>query len=121
MRFLGNLLWLLLGGLVSGLLWIISGLILCLTVVGFPLGVQCFKFSTLAFCPFGKEVYYGGGVLSLFANIIWILCFGIEMAIVNAVFGLLLCITIIGIPFGKQYFKIARLALMPFGAVIRHI
>ena len=72
----------------------------------------------LAFFPFGKEIVYGGGVGSLIANIIWLLCCGIPMAIENACFGLLLCITIIGIPFGLQFFKIAKLALMPFGAEI---
>lgn len=80
--------------------------------------MQCFKFAGLAFFPFGKEIVYGGGAGSLIANIIWLLCCGIPMAIENACFGLLLCITIIGIPFGLQFFKIAKLALMPFGAEI---
>ena len=80
--------------------------------------MQCFKFAGLAFFPFGKEIVYGGGVGSLIANIIWLLCCCIPMAIENACFGLLLCITIIGIPFGLQFFKIAKLALMPFGAEI---
>ena len=118
MSLIGNILWLLLGGFFSGLLWVAAGLLCCVTVVGIPLGLQCFKFASLAFCPFGKEVVYGGGAVSLLGNIIWLLCCGIEMAIANAAAGLLLSITIIGIPFGRQYFKIARLALMPFGARI---
>ena len=68
--------------------------------------------------PFGKEIRYGGKTASFIANVIWILFCGIEMALVNAALGLVLCITIVGIPFGKQYFKLAKLSLMPFGAEI---
>lgn len=118
MSFLGNLVWFLLGGFVSGLGWCIAGIIWCITIVGIPIGVQCFKFATLSFCPFGKEVVYGGGAVSFLANLIWILVSGIPMAVGNAAIGLVFCITIVGIPFGLQYFKIARLALMPFGANI---
>ena len=118
MSFLGNLLWFVFGGFFSGLSWIVSGLILCCTIIGIPLGMQCFKFGQLSFFPFGKEVVYGGGTVSLLANILWLIFFGIPMAIANATAGLLWCITIIGIPFGKQFFKLARLSLMPFGAEI---
>ena len=76
------------------------------------------KFASLAFFPFGKEVVYGGGAVSLIANIIWLIVSGIPMAVENAVAGLICCITIIGIPFGKQFFKIAKLSLMPFGAEV---
>ena len=116
MSLIGNILWLLCGGIFSGMMWLFSGLLWCITIIGIPYGKQCFKFASLSFCPFGKEVYYGGGAVSLLANIIWIIFFGIGMAITNATIGLLLCVTIIGIPFGKQFFKIAKLALMPFGA-----
>ena len=68
--------------------------------------------------PFGKEVVYGGGAVSLIANIIWLIVSGIPMAVGNDVAGLICCITIIGIPFGKQFFKIAKLSLMPFGAEV---
>ena len=105
---LGNCIWFLCGGIFSGLSW----------VAGIPIGMQCFKFAGLAFFPFGKEIVYGGGAGSLIANIIWLLCCGIPMAVENACLGLLLCITIVGIPFGLQFFKIAKLALMPFGAEI---
>ena len=118
MSLLGNILWLCLGGIFSGLAWLLAGIIWCITIVGIPYGKQCFKFASLSFCPFGKEVIYGGGPFSLLANIIWLLFFGIEMAAVHAVIGLLFYITIIGIPFGKQFFKIAKLSLMPFGARI---
>ena len=118
MSLIGNIIWLFLGGIFSGLMWLIAGLLWCMTIIGIPYGTQCFKFASLSFCPFGKEVIYGGGPVSLLANIIWLLFFGIEMAAANAAIGLLLCLTIVGIPFGKQFFKIAKLALMPFGARI---
>ena len=118
MRFLGNLLWFLLGGIVIGLSWAITGLLWCISIVGIPWGVQCFKFASLGFFPFGKEVVYGGGAPSLILNIIWLIIGGIPLAVESAVLGLVFCITIIGIPFGKQCFKMAKLALMPFGASI---
>ena len=118
MKILGNILWFIFGGFVSGLVWALYGILWSITIVGIPIGVQCFKFAGLAFFPFGKEINYGGGAVSLIANIIWLIVTGIPMAIGNAVWGCLLCITIIGIPFGKQFFKFAKLSLMPFGATI---
>ena len=118
MRFLGNILWFVCGGLVSGLVWVIYGCLWSITIVGLPIGLQCFKFAVLSFFPFGREIVYGGGAFSLIANIIWLIVTGIPMAIGNAVWGCILCITIIGIPFGKQFFKFAKLSLMPFGASI---
>ena len=118
MRLIGNILWFLFGGLVSGIIWILAGCLWCITILGIPIGRQCFKFAKLVFWPFGKEIVYGGGAVSLLANIVWILISGIPMAIVNAVFGCLWCVTIVGIPFGRQFFKIAKLALMPFGASV---
>ena len=119
MRFLGNVLWFVFGGLISGLSWIFTGLVWCITIVGIPIGVQCFKFASLSFSPFGKTVAYGGGAVSLIVNVIWIVVSGLPLAIEHLTIGLILCITIIGIPFGKQYFKLAKLALMPFGAEVQ--
>ena len=118
MSTLGNILWFLLAGLWLGLGWCIAGLLWCITIVGIPIGIQCFKLAGLAFFPFGKDIRYGGGAASLLANILWIIFSGLALAISAALYGILLCITIIGIPFGKQCFKIARLALMPFGAEV---
>lgn len=118
MRLIGNLLWFLFGGLFSGLAWVLAGVIWCVTIIGIPVGMQCFKFASVAFWPFGKEIVYGGGTGAFLVNIIWLLLCGIAMAIGNALIGIILCITIIGIPFGKQFFKLARLALMPFGASV---
>lgn len=118
MNFLGNVLWFIFGGFLSGLSWIFAGFIWCITIIGIPIGSQCFKFASLAFCPFGKDVEYGGGAGSLLANVIWIIFFGIPMFLENFVIGCLWCITIVGIPFGLQFFKIAKLSLMPFGSKI---
>ena len=118
MSFVGNILWFVFGGFLSGLAWLVSGLLWCLTIIGIPYGMQCFKFASLSFSPFGKEVVYGGGAISTLANIVWLIFFGIPMAIGNLTVGLVWCLTIVGIPFGRQFFKIARLALTPFGARI---
>jgi len=118
MSLIGNILWIIFGGLFSAISWFLSGIIWCITIIGIPYGKQCFKFASLSLAPFGKDVEYGGGTISLIANIIWIIFFGIPMAIENAIAGCLWCITIIGIPFGLQFFKIAKLSLMPFGSKI---
>lgn len=119
MSFLGNVLWFIFGGFVAGLSWLVTGCLWCISIIGIPVGLQCFKFASLAFFPFGKEVEYGGGAVSLIANIFWLILTGIPMAIVDAIWGCILCITIIGIPFGKQFFKLAKLSLMPFGARVK--
>ena len=118
MRTIGNILWFIFGGLLGGLAWIFAGYIWCITIIGIPVGLQCFKFATLAFWPFGKEIVYGNGMFSFLVNLIWIIFFGWEMALGNLIVGCILCITIVGIPFEKQFFKMARLSFMPFGASV---
>lgn len=118
MKILGNVLWFVFGGFVNALMWFLSGLLWCISIVGIPYGRQCFKFAKLSCFPFGKDVQYGGGAPSMVANVIWVVFFGIEMALANLVIGLVWCITIVGIPFGLQFFKLAKLSLMPFGAEI---
>ena len=118
MSCLGNLLWFIFGGFISGLSWALAGCLWCITIIGVPYGIQCFKFASMSFFPFGKEIIYGGGTVSFLVNIIWILVSGIPLALEHVTFGCLLCITVIGIPFGLQHFKLAKLALMPFGASI---
>ena len=113
---IGNVLWFLLGGFVLGLSWCLAGVLWCVTIVGIPVGMQCFKLAGLSFFPFGKDVRYGGGAVSFLLNLIWLIVSGIPLAIVAAGCGLLFCVTILGIPFGLQCFKLAKLALMPFGA-----
>ena len=118
MRLLGNILWLILGGLALAIGWAIIGLILCVTIIGIPFGVQAFKMAELTLTPFGKTVVYEGGVGSLLINIVWLVLAGVWMAIGYLFAGLFNCMTIIGIPFGIQSFKMAKLALWPFGAQI---
>ena len=121
MRFLGNILWLICGGFLSGLGWLCAGLLWCITIIGIPIGIQCFKLSAMSFAPFGKEVVYEGGAASFLVNVIWFLVSGIELALGNLILGVILCCTVVGIPFGLQFFKIAKLSLAPFGAVIESV
>jgi uncharacterized membrane protein YccF (DUF307 family) len=107
------------GGFISCISWLLAGLLWCITIIGIPVGVQCFKIAGLSLFPFGKEVDYGGGAASLLLNLLWIIFSGVPLAIESAILGVLCCVTIIGIPFGLQHFKIAKLALMPFGTTIR--
>ncbi len=118
MSFFGNLVWIIFGGLILSAAYLLLGIIYCITIVGIPVGVQLFKMASLALWPFGREVRDREGSMgcwSLGLNILWIVFGGIEMALSHAVIGLMFCITIVGIPFGMQHFKLALLALMPFG------
>ncbi|NEG96169.1 YccF domain-containing protein [Bifidobacterium sp. SMB2] len=118
MRLLGNIIWLILGGLLLAIGWAVIGIILCITVIGIPLGLQAFKMAQLTLTPFGKDIIYGGGLGSTLLNIVWLLLAGLWMAIGYVIAGIATCITIIGIPFGLQSFKMAKLSLMPFGASV---
>jgi uncharacterized membrane protein YccF (DUF307 family) len=120
MNFIGNIIWLIFGGIIAAIAWFVVGLILCVTIIGIPFGIQCFKISAFVLWPFGKEIELGNfGVGGLLFNIIWIIFFGWEFAITHLIIGAIFCITIIGIPFGVQHFKFAQLGLIPFGAKIR--
>lgn len=121
MKLIGNVLWFIFGGFLAGLAWVLSGLFWCITIIGIPYGKQCFKFAALSCAPFGKDIEFGGGTASTIANIIWTIFFGIPMAIEFFAAGITFCITLIGIPFGIQYFKLAKLAFAPFGATIKKI
>lgn len=116
MRLLGNIIWMLFGGIFTALYWFGVGCLFCLTIVGIPLGRQAFKMASLTLAPFGKTIEYGGGAPSLIANVFWVVLAGIPMAFSYLVAGAVNCITIIGIPFGLQAFKMAKLSLLPFGA-----
>lgn len=116
MSFIGNLLWFLLGGFAISLGWLLIGILWCVSIIGIPIGIQCFKFAKLSIFPFGKEVRYGGGPASTILNLLWLIFGGIPLAALASAVACVLCLTIVGIPFGKQCFKIAKLALMPFGA-----
>ena len=120
MGLLGNLIWFLCGGFLQGISWAAAGILWCITIIGIPIGRQCFKIAGLAFSPFGKEVIPGGSVVSVVPNILWMLLSGLPLALEACLNGILLCCTIIGIPFGLQCFKMARLALFPFGTTVIH-
>ena len=109
MNFLGNLIWLIFGGLVGAISWFLAGCLWCITIIGIPVGLQCFKIAGLSLWPFGKQVVYSSSSMSLIVNIIWLIVSGLPLAIGHFISGLLLCITIIGIPFGRQSFKLAQL------------
>lgn len=118
LRFLSSVLWILLGGLWLALLWLIAGVILCITIIGIPFGLQCFKAAKLSLLPHGKKVILDFGKHPV-ANVLWALIGGWEFAIVYFIMGILNCITIIGIPSGIQCFKIMKLAFFPFGAKVK--
>ena len=118
MKTLGNIIWLIFGGLITAIEYAISSVLMMITIVGIPLGIQTLKLAVLALWPFGKEVVTherSGGCLYIIFNVIWILIGGIWISLTHLIFGVILFITIIGIPFGQQHFKLARLALTPFG------
>lgn len=113
-----NILWLVCGGILTAIEYVISSLLLMVTIVGIPFGIQTLKLAGLALWPFGKEIHSGtrsSGCLYVLMNVLWILLGGIWICLSHLAFGIVLCITIIGIPFGMQHFKLAALALAPFG------
>jgi uncharacterized membrane protein YccF (DUF307 family) len=123
MNFFGNIIWLIFGGLLAALGYIIGGVVLFITIIGVPWGLQCFKLAGLVLSPFGKRVVSDineMGCLNIFCNLIWIVCGGLYTAIVHIVMGAILCITVIGLPWGMQHFKLVEISLMPFGKRIIH-
>jgi uncharacterized membrane protein YccF (DUF307 family) len=118
-RLLLNILWIVLGGgLLLWLEYVLAGLVLCLTIVGLPFGLQCFKMAGLALLPFGKDIAVqptGGGALRVVGNVLWCLLAGIWIFFTHLALAAGLAVTIIGLPFAVQHFKLALLALWPFG------
>ena len=116
-----NLIWVIFGGIVVCFEYIVSSLLLMVTIVGIPFGIQTMKLGILALWPFGHEVkstQSDGGCISVLMNLLWILFGGVFIALSHLILGLIFCITIVGIPFGMQHFKLAGLALTPFGKEI---
>ena len=118
MKLLSNIIWFILGGLWLFLAWALLGILLCITIVGIPFGVQCFKLAFFSAMPYGNRIILDYAKHPI-ANLIWAIFIGWEFAIAHLLLGLLCCITIIGIPHGIQCFKITKLALFPFGAKIK--
>ena len=123
MRLLGNIIWLLFGGLVTGIGWWVAGLLAAITIIGIPFAIAAFRIGAFSFWPFGREIVdrpegEAGKLIVLLGNIIWILLGGIWLALAHLFFALLLGITIIGIPFALQHLKLAHLSLTPYGKMI---
>lgn len=124
MRTAGNLLWATLGGgFIIFLEYLISGLLLCLTIIGIPFGLQAIRLAVLSLWPFGRELVYEEkmeGCVSTIMNILWILLGGVWIAVTHVVLAIIMAVTIIGIPFAKQHMKLAGFAFSPFGLQIRY-
>jgi uncharacterized membrane protein YccF (DUF307 family) len=118
MRTLGNLLWFVFAGIWLAAGYAVAGLVLCVTIVGIPFGIQAFKLASFSLWPFGRTVVpaaASGGIVETLINLLWLVVVGWELFLAHLVAGLVLCVTIIGIPFGVQAFKLSVLALWPFG------
>jgi len=118
MNLLLNIIWLILGGFIVVIAYLLGGILLCLTIIGIPFGIQCFKLAGLALMPFGREVREKeppGGALAVIMNVIWIILPGLELAVFHLIMALLFAITIIGLPLAAQHLKMTRLAILPFG------
>lgn len=123
MSFIGNILWLVLGGVLLFVMYFVAGLLLCCTIIGIPFGVQLMKVAFLAACPFGRDVdmLSDSGCLSVGFNVIWVLLGWWEIAIVHFVLAFLCAITIIGIPFAKAHLRLMKLSFMPFGSNVSRL
>ncbi|MBO7215096.1 MAG: YccF domain-containing protein [Clostridia bacterium] len=117
MKTIGNIIWFLFTGLGAAMGWFFTGIFWCITIIGIPFGKQCFKLARLSLWPFGTTVNGDFGKHPI-ANVIWFIFGGFGLALSFAMCGIFYCITIIGIPFGKQCFKLAKLSVAPFGATI---
>ena len=117
----GNVIWLIFGGLIAALGYIFGGLVLCLTVIGIPFGVQSMKIGVATLAPFGKEVVemqQANSTLRILFNLLWLILFGWEIALAHLISALILAITVLGIPFAKQHVKLIPLSLFPFGRTL---
>jgi uncharacterized membrane protein YccF (DUF307 family) len=124
MNLLLNIVWLILGGFVVVIAYLLGGIILCLTIIGIPFGIQCFKLAGLALMPFGSEIREKeppGGAVAVIMNIIWIILPGLELAVFHLVMALLLALTVIGLPLAAQHLKMTRLAILPFGFEVKEM
>ena len=124
MSLIGNILFFVFGGFLIFLGYLLGGIVLCLTIIGIPFGIQCFKLAGGVLAPFGREVRETeppGGSLALIMNIIWIILPGLELAIMHLCLAAFFALTIVGIPLATQHIKLLPLALLPFGRVVRDI
>ena len=124
MNLLLNIFWLILGGFIVVIAYLLGGIFLCVTIIGIPFGIQCFKLAGLALMPFGREIREKeppSGALAVIMNVIWIILPGLELAVFHLMMALLFAITIIGLPLAAQHLKMTRLAILPFGFEVREM
>lgn len=124
MNLLGNLLFFVFGGFAIFLGYVLGGVLLCLTIIGIPLGFQCFKLAGGVLTPFGREVYEvepPPGITTTILNVIWIILPGLELAVMHLLLALFFALTIVGIPIAAQHIKLIPLALLPFGRAMRDV
>jgi len=122
MSLLGNIIWLLFGGLLSGLAYMFVGVVLCITIIGAPFGVQAFKIGVATLAPFGKRVVelpHANSTARIVFNVLWLVLVGWEIAVAHLVWAGVLALTVIGLPFAVQHIKLIPLALLPFGRDLR--
>ena len=121
MSFLGNLIWLIFGGLITAIGYIIGGIGLCLTIVGIPFGLQSIKLGVATLAPFGKDVVVSKneGPIAMLFDLIWIVLFGWEIALAHLVSAFILAVTIVGLPFARQHVKLIPMAILPFQRDLR--
>jgi uncharacterized membrane protein YccF (DUF307 family) len=118
MSLLGNIIWLIFGGFLAGLGYILGGLLLCLTIIGIPFGLQAIKLGTATMTPFGRTIVEdenANSVVNIILNVVWMFVVGWGIALTHLTHALILAITIIGLPFAKQHIKLVVIALFPFG------
>ncbi|MEU4448060.1 YccF domain-containing protein [Actinosynnema sp. NPDC050801] len=120
MRLILNLIWLVLSGFWLAVAYVVAGVICCVLIITIPWGLASFRIANYALWPFGRTVVDrpGAGAPSLLGNVVWIIVAGIWLAIGHVVTGVLLCVTIIGIPLGVANFKMVPVSLMPLGKEI---
>jgi len=124
MNFIGNIIWLIFGGLITAVGYVLGGLVMCLTIIGIPFGFMCFRIAGAVIAPFGREVQETeppGGAVALIMNIIWIILPGLELAVMHLLLALFFAITIIGFPLAVAHIKLVPLALLPFGHTMRDV
>lgn len=124
MNLLLNIIWLIFGGFLVVIAYVLGAVLLCITIIGIPFGIQCFKLAGLALAPFGREIREKeppGGAIAVIMNILWIILPGLELAVFHLIMALLFAITVIGLPIAAQHLKMTRLALIPFGFEVRDI
>jgi uncharacterized membrane protein YccF (DUF307 family) len=124
MNLLLNIIWLILGGFIVVIAYLLGGILLCVTIIGIPFGIQCFKLAGLALMPFGREIREKeppSGALAVIMNVIWIILPGLELAVFHLIMALLFALTIIGLPLAAQHLKMTRLAILPFGFEVKEM